>query len=935
MPSELPFICPRCGAPSGSSDQCESCGMTLPIEAKPGESIRYLGDFELLSVIGRGGMGVVYRARQLSLNRIVALKLLLGGNHACEKYKQRFHQEAELASRLQHPGIVTIYETGEHEGQPYIAMEYVEGTDLATLTRSRPLSPATAAAYVLSAAKTIQYAHERGVLHRDLKPANLMLSSDGQIRLTDFGLARDLNSDASLTLTGAMLGSPGYMPPEQISSSLRELGPTADIYALGAVLYHLLCGRAPFMGGTVADTLEMISRHEPVAPAQLNPSVPPNLERICLKCLEKHPLRRYRAASHLASDLENWMRAPGTATTRRRFPVQRALGVLGACAALALAAGLWRTAANRSPSEPANSGFRGEKHAANADRPATLIHGSLRQELFHSVAGPGIAQFTNSWRFPVFPDAVHALTHLESELALLQNTGMRISGLLFPPKTGSYTFYLSARDETVLLLGLPASNTPMSTIAWEVTNWDPRTDLKRSWNVSAALPGARNNKRVSDPVSLEAGRPYRIELLTLRQSHLPFYVGVTWRQPGESLPQNGQAPIPGNALAWLEPASPIGAQPEEITVHEGERACVRVGITSPRWTRLQWWKGDLPVADATNALFYTPPQRRTDSGTSYSCVLFADTEQEQVRSRPTVVRVIADEKSPRLVSAAGVSGTNLVCLTFDERLEAASARNLSAYAISPGLATNALLSPDERSVVLTLQNMPRTPFEVRVTKIRDWAGNPLDSASVPGLVSPFQTHHLSSRAWGPRKQGLIVALGMGDFDVFSEGRGYGGNSPPQEDDFEFVYQRVSGDFEASVLISRFDNSRPFAHAGLMVRASLAPDAAHLNMHVNPPEGAGTSFINYTLDQPGPRAFPTSDDNLYAGPSGVPNAWLKIQRKGDMFSFYRSDDGRNWKLIRSLTKIFGSEVLVGTASAGAYSGTGETGFVSYRQLAIRQ
>ena len=266
-----------------------------------------IGDYDLIELIAQGGMGVVYQARQRSLNRIVALKLLLGGAHASEDFKKRFQQEAETAAKLQHPNIIPIYEVGVHEGRPYFSMELVAGANLARLTRDQPLPARKAASYLESLAETMHYAHEQGVVHRDLKPSNILIGADDRPRITDFGLARRLDEDSSLTLSGEMLGTPGYLPPEQASAKKGATGPHSDVYALGAVLHFLLTGRPPFLAGTLADTLHQVLFTEPVSLRRLNPAIPQDLETICMKCLEKEPARRYTSAQALAQDLRRFL----------------------------------------------------------------------------------------------------------------------------------------------------------------------------------------------------------------------------------------------------------------------------------------------------------------------------------------------------------------------------------------------------------------------------------------------------------------------------------------------------------------------------------------------------------------------------------------------------------------------------------------------------
>jgi serine/threonine-protein kinase len=264
--------------------------------------VRYFGDYELLEEIARGAMGVVYKARQVSLDRIVAVKMILAGQLASEQDVQRFRGEAQTAAGLRHPNIVAIHEVGEHEGQHYFSMDFVEGQSLAGRLADGPLPAAQAARYVETVARAIDYAHQRGVLHRDLKPANILVDRDDQPRVTDFGLARQVHRDRGLTAPGAVLGTPSYMPPEQASGRRDQVGPASDVYSLGAVLYELVTGRPPFRAATVLDTLLQVLEAEPAPPRLLNPTVSRDLETIILKCLAKEPARRYASAQELADE---------------------------------------------------------------------------------------------------------------------------------------------------------------------------------------------------------------------------------------------------------------------------------------------------------------------------------------------------------------------------------------------------------------------------------------------------------------------------------------------------------------------------------------------------------------------------------------------------------------------------------------------------------
>lgn len=317
------FACPKCGTPLETGSGCTRCVLEEALVAEvaavegdasnlkdlpvAGERVSYLGDYELLERIACGGMGVVYKARQGSLNRVVALKMLPGGPFAQQEAKQRFKREAQAAAKLRHPNIVAVHEVGEDEGHAYFSMDFVEGRSLAELVRDQPLSGRRAASYAKSIGEAVAYAHQEGILHRDLKPSNVLVDAEDRIHITDFGLAKDLGSDQELTRTGQVLGSPGYLPPEQINARVEALGPTCDVYSLGALLYHLLTGRQPFLADTLAETLRQVSEVEPVSPQQLNPAVPGDLATICLKCLAKEPRHRYSTAWALAQELGRFL----------------------------------------------------------------------------------------------------------------------------------------------------------------------------------------------------------------------------------------------------------------------------------------------------------------------------------------------------------------------------------------------------------------------------------------------------------------------------------------------------------------------------------------------------------------------------------------------------------------------------------------------------
>jgi tetratricopeptide (TPR) repeat protein/tRNA A-37 threonylcarbamoyl transferase component Bud32 len=281
--------------------------------------------YEVLGELGRGGMGVVYKARQLVLNRVVALKMILSAEHARPQEVARLLREAEAAARLQHPNIVQIYEVGQQDGRPFLALEYADGGSLDQQTAGQPQSPRAAAELVETLARAVHHAHQKGITHRDLKPANVLLQRAegrgppepeagalGRLRsaipkITDFGLAKQLDGAASLTPSGVTIGTPSYMAPEQATGKTAEVGPAADAYALGTILYELLTGRPPFVGATVLDTLEQVRSQEPVSPSRLQPKVPRDLVTICLKCLQKQAHKRYASAEALADDLRRFL----------------------------------------------------------------------------------------------------------------------------------------------------------------------------------------------------------------------------------------------------------------------------------------------------------------------------------------------------------------------------------------------------------------------------------------------------------------------------------------------------------------------------------------------------------------------------------------------------------------------------------------------------
>ncbi|MBI3416518.1 MAG: protein kinase [Verrucomicrobia bacterium] len=316
IPADAPAgLCPRCLAvgafsetspaknPATVTDPDPTLHIVIPEDSGlPADAPRKLGDYELLEEIARGGMGIVYKAWQPSLDRFVAVKTIRSGLLATRTDVERFEREAKAAAKLHHPNIIAIHEIGEQDGQHYFAMDYVPGESLATLARRQPFLPEQAAQITAAVAEAIHYAHQQGVLHRDVKPANVILGPDGP-RVLDFGLARLAEDDSQLTQSGAPMGSPCYMAPEQAAGKVRTLDARTDVYALGAMLYELLTGRPPFQAATVIETLRLVQETEPVTLRRINPSLPADVETICLKCLEKEPTKRYQSAQELSEEL--------------------------------------------------------------------------------------------------------------------------------------------------------------------------------------------------------------------------------------------------------------------------------------------------------------------------------------------------------------------------------------------------------------------------------------------------------------------------------------------------------------------------------------------------------------------------------------------------------------------------------------------------------
>ena len=286
-------------AGSDTSASARDRQLTLLGPAVPG--------YEIIAEIGRDGMGVVYKARHVRLDRLVALKMILAGAHASADQIARFHIEARAVAQIQHPGIVQIHEVGDYEGLPYFSLEFVPGGSLAQLIGGRPQPPRVAATMVMELCGAMAEAHARGIIHRDLKPANVLLTLDGKPKIADFGLAKQMEGDSQQTRTGVVMGSPSYMAPEQAWGQTHQIGPLSDQYALGAILYEMLVVRPPLQGATTIETLELARNQEPVPPTRLQPKVPKDVETICLKALQKDPAKRFPDAAAMAADLRRFL----------------------------------------------------------------------------------------------------------------------------------------------------------------------------------------------------------------------------------------------------------------------------------------------------------------------------------------------------------------------------------------------------------------------------------------------------------------------------------------------------------------------------------------------------------------------------------------------------------------------------------------------------
>jgi serine/threonine protein kinase/photosystem II stability/assembly factor-like uncharacterized protein len=395
-----------------AGDTSQGAAVAAPAFSEP---LPKLPGYEIVGELGRGGMGVVYKAQQVKLKRLVAIKMIIPDRVAGSQELARFQGEAEAVARLQHPSVVHIYQIGRKAGRTFIVLEFVGGGSLAHKLRGTPQPPREAAQLVETLARAVEHAHKHDIIHRDLKPANILLTPEGHPKITDFGLAKQLDAGPGQTASGAIMGTPSYMAPEQAAGRTHQIGPPADVYGLGAILYELLTGRPPFRGETALETLQQVVADPPQPPSRLRPGVPPELEAICLKCLKKDPAARYASAEALADALHRFLTGDSTRTQPPAPPLPvrggRKLNCLLATIAgglttllvflsCVLALGLWITWGRTRPSwEALQVGSEAEHFERLAFPSRTMGYAASRQGIFKTEDGG------KKWR-PILQEAV-------------------------------------------------------------------------------------------------------------------------------------------------------------------------------------------------------------------------------------------------------------------------------------------------------------------------------------------------------------------------------------------------------------------------------------------------------------------------------------------------------------------------------------------------
>jgi serine/threonine protein kinase/photosystem II stability/assembly factor-like uncharacterized protein len=382
-----------------SGDTSQGAAVAVPAFSEP---LPKLPGYEIVGEVGRGGMGVVYKARQVRLKRLVAIKMIIPDRVAGSQELARFQGEAEAVARLQHPNVVHIYQIGRKAHRTYIVLEFVGGGSLAHKLRGTPQPPREAAELVETLAHAVEHAHKHGIVHRDLKPANILLTPEGLPKITDFGLAKQLDAGPGQTASGAIMGTPSYMAPEQAAGRTHQIGPPADTYALGAILYELLTGRPPFRGETALETLQRVVAEPPQPPGRLRPGVPPELEAICLKCLKKDPAARYASAEAVAEALRRFLTSDSTqnrppapprpVSAGRKLTCLLVTAVVGLgalfCLSCVLALGMWYAWERGRPSWEALQVSSGTEHFERLAFPSrTTGYAASRQGLFKTEDG--------------------------------------------------------------------------------------------------------------------------------------------------------------------------------------------------------------------------------------------------------------------------------------------------------------------------------------------------------------------------------------------------------------------------------------------------------------------------------------------------------------------------------------------------------------------
>jgi WD40 repeat protein len=502
----------------------------LDVEAPPPD----VPGYEILGELGRGGMGVVYKARQVELDRVVALKVVLAGAHAAPEQRARFLAEAKAVAALSHPGIVQVHDCGTHQGLPFFALEYCPGGNLAARLQTARPSPREAAALVERLARAVQCAHEAGIIHRDLKPANVLLDAGGAPKIADFGLAKRADA-AGLTRTGALLGTPCYMAPEQAAGRAAEVGNAADVYALGAILYECLTGRPPFLAATVMDTLRQVTDDDPVPPRGLRAEVPPDLETVCLKCLHKEPAKRYSSAAALADDLNRFLAGapvrarPAGALERawrwcRRNPA--VAGLLAACAVALLASGAGgvalaysgRLAEARDRAEKARRRAEAQREEAEHQREEAEHQRQLARRYLYA-ARMNLAQ--QAWDDAQLPTLGALLAGLDAETGFEELRGFEwdyLTGLLGRP--GEVSAVLPVSEPLGRLTGVAFTPDGRTVVTANCLGTVRLRDAN-TWSVQATL---YEEKRFREAVRTESGAvavrgPHLVSVTVRRDEH--------------------------------------------------------------------------------------------------------------------------------------------------------------------------------------------------------------------------------------------------------------------------------------------------------------------------------------------------------------------------------------------------------------------------------